>query len=264
MMLRRIARISLLAALALFSTAALAQNSEQEAGDTSAIDRDVGPLKTRIPPVSGHFFLHKGRFELTPSVGLTFNDAFFSKYVLGGALTFYPAETVGIVLHAGYVIPTVSGAAQICTTGTNSISGQAGCAPPSLDYLTGRAGGKISLLGGLDVQWAPIYGKIAVLAESFLHFDLYTVLGPTAVQYTRADRITNASWTPTSVWTVGGNVGLGMRFFFNKWITLHAEVRDIIYLEDEPVLTATPTALKNQLLFDVGLSFFFPIHFDEG
>ena len=28
-----------------------------EAGDTAALDRDIGPLKDRIPPVTGHTFL---------------------------------------------------------------------------------------------------------------------------------------------------------------------------------------------------------------
>ena len=32
--------------------------SDSEAGDTAALDRDIGPLKDRIPPVTGHPFRH--------------------------------------------------------------------------------------------------------------------------------------------------------------------------------------------------------------
>src|SRR5262249_47086161 len=38
-----------------------------EAGDTAALSRDIGPLKDRIPPVTGHNFLMARRFELAPT-----------------------------------------------------------------------------------------------------------------------------------------------------------------------------------------------------
>jgi outer membrane beta-barrel protein len=223
--------------------------SEQEAGDVSEVDKDrLGPLRERVQPVSGHLFLKKGRFEFSPSATLSLTDAFFSKYIFGGTLTYHPMETLGISLRAGYSVPTVSGTAQICTFENTGGGTTRGCRLPTVDELRARAApGDIRLIGGLDVQWAPIYGKISLLAEQFLHFDLYGVGGVTAVQYRGPDQST--------LMTPGGNVGVGMRFFVNRWMTVRTEFRDLIYVEKAVIPSET---LRNQLLFELGVSFFFP------
>jgi hypothetical protein len=94
---------------------AAAQDEATEAGDTTEHGLDVGPLKDRVVPVSGHLFLRKGRFELSPSATVSIRDAFFTKYILGGTLTYHIAETWAVSLRGGYSIPIVSGAAQICS-----------------------------------------------------------------------------------------------------------------------------------------------------
>jgi outer membrane beta-barrel protein len=221
-------------------------SSEQEAGDVSEVDKDrLGPLRERVRPVSGHLFLKQGRFEFSPSATLSVKDAFFTKYILGGTLTYHPTETLGLSLRAGYAIPTVAGAAQICRFSGDDGSVR-GCSKPTFDELDGKAPGQLSLLGGVDVQWAPIYGKVSLLAEQFVHFDLYGVGGATAVQY-RGPGATEL--------TIGGNVGVGMRFFLNRWMTLRTEFRDLIYVEKA---INPSTTLRNQLLFELGVSFFFP------
>jgi outer membrane beta-barrel protein len=216
--------------------------SEQEAGDVSEVDKDrLGPLRERVRPVSGHLFLKEGRFEFSPSATFSVKDAFFTKYILGGTLTYHATETLGVSLRAGYAIPTVAGAAQIC-----NFSDGSGCHRPTYDELNGKAPGQLTLMGGVDLQWAPIYGKVSLLAENFLHFDLYGIGGATAVQY-RGPGATEL--------TVGGNVGVGMRFFVNRWVTVRSEFRDLIYVEKA---INPSTTLRNQLLFELGVSFFFP------
>lgn len=262
--------LRLLACLWLFPAAALAQtapapsgdpapapstSSETEAGDVSEVDKDrVGPLRERIRPVSGHLFLKKGRFEFSPSATVTLRDAFFRKYIFGGTVTYHPMETLGLSLRAGYAVPTVSGSAQICTfdnTGTGGVA--RGCRSPTFEQLDGAAPGQLTLIGGLDAQWAPIYGKISLLAESFAHFDLYGIGGVSVVQYKGPPD--SSAVRSTSQMTVGGNVGVGLRFFLNRYMTLRTEVRDLIYVE-KAVLPAT--TLRNQLMFELGFSFFIP------
>ena len=79
-------------------------------------------------------------------------------------------------------MPTVSGSAQLCTFGGADGSVR-NCRSPEFDELDGTAPGQLSLLTGVDVQWAPIYGKISLLAESFAHFDMYGLAGASVVQY---------------------------------------------------------------------------------
>ena len=229
-----------------------------EAGDTASLDRDIGPLKDRIPPVTGHTFLMAKRFELAPTVSFSFRDAFWTKYVLGLTATYHFTETLGLGLRAGYAIKTVSGAAQIC------VPGQA-CRSPTKEELDGTGPGQINLVTALDVEWAPLYGKISLFAEGFAHFNLYIVAGPMVVQY-QAPLDANLPGSEAA-WSVGGEVGLGMRFIFNRWMALRFELRDGIYREKTVGATETAGAqyqLRNQLFFDIGLSFFFPSNFSEG
>ncbi|WP_309889169.1 outer membrane beta-barrel domain-containing protein [Archangium sp.] len=223
-------------------------SAEQEAGDVSEVDKDrMGPLRERVSPVSGHLFLKKGRFEFSPSASLSLTDSFFTKYVFGATLTYHPLETLGLSLRAGYALSSVSGTAQICEFAGDD-AGTRGCRLPTLEDLDKQAApGHITLLGGVDAQWAPIYGKVSLLAEQFIHFDLYGIAGATAVQYRGPDQ--------SSLMTVGGNVGVGMRFFVNRWVTLRTEFRDLIYVEK----SVNPSQmLRNQLMFELGVSFFFP------
>jgi len=251
-MRRALSGLFLLLGLVLASSAFAQQTTEQEAGDVSEVDRAAqGPLRERIAPVSGKLFSKGGRFEISPSVTLSLADPFFTKYVFGGALTYHLIDSLAIGLRGGYSLPTISSAAQICTTETTGTNTVRGCRSPLFEEVNGRAPGQIRLLAGADLQWAPIYGKVSLLAERFIHFDLYAVGGVAAVQYIGP--------TATNIGpnlTVGGNVGVGMRFFVNSWVSVRAELRDLIYVEN--VQPVPDTQLRNQLLFELGVSFFLP------
>ncbi len=258
-------RRPLLLALALLvlPAAAVAQGAPsppEEAGDSAAVERDVGPLKDRIPPVIRHVFLLKERWELVPSVAFSFRDPFFTKYVFELSLTYNFNDALGLMLRAGYAVDTVSGSAQICTVNVAN-GGTRGCRSPTYDELNGKGTGQIKFLGALDVQWTPIYGKFNLFAEWVLHFDLYGILGPALVTY--AGPPSTGGVGSTNYLTVGGEVGIGMRFFLNKWLTLRFEFRDDIYGEKAPAPN-TGTALQNQLFIDVGFGFFFPTTFHDG
>lgn len=230
-----------------------AASSESEAGDVTEVDKDdIGPLKERIQPVSGHLFLRKGRFEFSPSASISFRDAFFSKYILGATLTYHPLETLGVGLRAGYALNSVSGSAQRCTFGDDGTS--RGCSAPAFAELDGKAPGQMTLMGGVDLQWAPIYGKLSLLAEKFVHFDMYAVGGVTAVQY-RGPPEQGATTLSTARIAPGANIGLGAHFFLNRWMTLRTELRDVVYVEKALI---PDQVTRNQLLFELGVSFFFP------
>lgn len=257
-------RTSLLFTLLLAPLAARAQgteeglppsSAEEEAGDVSEVDKDrQGPLRERVRPVSGHLFTKRGRVELSPSATVSLRDAFFTKYIFGGSLTFHLSDHVALGVRAGYSQPTVAGVAQICTLQ----GGTRGCRPPTFDELDGQAPGQITLLGGADLQWSPLYGKASLLAESFLHFDLYAIGGLSAVQY-RGPPV-GSDPSPTTNLTFGPNLGVGGRIFLTRWLTLRAELRDVIYTER---FTLPATTLRNQLLFELGLSVFLPSFYPE-
>ena len=241
----------------LCASPAFADKSEDEAGDVAEVDKDrLGPLRERIQPVSGHLFRKKGRFELSPSGALSLKDAFFTKYMLGATLTYHALETVGIGLHINYAFPVVAGAAQVCNR--DPTAGPVGCRAPTMTELDGRAPGQINLVGGLEGQWAPIYGKLSLFSESFVHFDMYVLGGPAVVQY--AGPAPSGSGSSSKI-TVGGNAGLGLRLVMNRWLTLRTELRDLVYQEN--VVPIPATQLRQQITFELGFSMFFPSVFTD-
>lgn len=246
--------------LALLAATARAQEGS-EGADAGAVDREAGPLRDRIRPVSGHLFLKAGRLEISPSASATVRDAFFTKVAFGGSLTYHFTESFAFGLRGAYALSLVAGTAQICTEepGTNVRS----CRSPTYAELDGVAPGQITLLGGADLQWAPLYGKLSVLAEQFLHFDIYGIAGGAVVAY-RGPAET-AGGPARSLIAPGLNAGAGMRFFLNRWIVVRGELRDLVYAETigkdgagQPI-----HSLRNQLIFELGVSFFIPPTFGE-
>ena len=252
--------LKLFGALALFASLTIALpasaqrggSSEDEAGDVSEVDKDrTGPLRERVRPVSGHLFLKRGRFEASPSASMSLNDAFFTKYVVGGTVGFFPTEQFGLHLRGGVGrVPVVAGAAQICNAN--------GCRPPSYQELDGRAPGQMTWFAGVDASWAPLYGKVGLLAERFLHFDVYALGGVAAIGYRGPNLATGGS---QPMMAVGGNVGGGSRIVLNRFLTLRAELRDLIYLERSQAIPNKSEILRNQLMFELGFSMFLPTSF---
>lgn len=249
-------------AAALLSTAAFAQRSEDEAGDTAEVDKDaLSPLRDRVRPVSGHLFLMKGRFEISPGAAFSVRDAFFSKYNVGLLLSYHFTEELGVRLRGGYSFATPSGTAQICTT---DAQGARSCRIPSVNELVDKgAYGLTPLLVDLGLEWAPLYGKLALIAEAFVHFNMYINLGATLILYQNA----LAGQAPQTNVTVGGNVGVGMRWFFTKWLTARLELRDVLYGEasrQQTDASGNPvTSFRNQLMLEAGISIFLPTAFEE-
>ncbi|HEY0839558.1 MAG TPA: outer membrane beta-barrel domain-containing protein [Vulgatibacter sp.] len=250
--MRALATLLLACACVTLSGAARADEDAavEAAVDAAAANRVAPPtnldLDKRIRPVSGHLFLKSGRHELTPTAAMSLGDAFFSKYVVGLQYGYHLGETWMIGLNAGWAASTPSGAVTRCDS-----SGQ-GCRLPTKGDLA-RAPGDFGLLAGLDVAWAPLYGKISVMAESVLHFDTYVLAGGGVMQTRIAP--------PTGLdveekFTPEVHVGFGQRYVLSRRAALRLEVRDVLYRLELQGKSGVETSTRNQLLFQVGLSFF--------
>jgi outer membrane beta-barrel protein len=98
----------------------------------------------------------------------------------------------------------------------------------------------------LDVSWAPLYGKLSLMAESVLHFDSYItasggVLGPSRDN-------------PEFCW--GGAVG--QRYFVNEWIAVRWEVRTQFFELKRQPARDNSKSLQIMLTGALGVSFFLP------
>ena len=204
-----------------------------------------------IPAVSGDVFSKAGRFEVTPSATLSVKDAFYRKYVFGLEASYHFRETFSVGGYAGYALTTPARAMQICGT----VDAPYACGFPTAADLDGRASGQVVGLAGLDLVWAPIYGKVSLFAESFVNFDLYLLAGAALVGYRGPADGGGSVFRPG----LGGKVGLGTRIFLTRSLALRASAQDLAYSEVVRRGDVTRTLLHQEFFIELGLSLFFPM-----
>lgn len=222
---------------------------EREADDerTSARRKRVDlDLDSRIRPVSGSLFVKSGRHELGPTLGISLSDAFFTKYMVGLRYAYHASESISFGAFGTYATSSPSGAVARCDSRGGS------CKTPTKEDLR-HTPGDFGAAAGLDASWAPLYGKISVLAESVLHFDTYVLAGAGMLQARIAppgEVDVQESWKPE------GHVALGQRYYLGPWGTIRLELRDMLYSLTVQGREGPTDRLENQLMFNVGLSFF--------
>ncbi len=244
-------RTHALVAFLLVAVAAPAARADEDAAAEEQKREDeaknvVGPanldLDERIKPVTGNLFLKDGRHELSPTVQLSLNDAFFTKYAFGARYAYHLTEKWSAGINVAYAISTSSGAVTKCD------SRGEGCEIPQKGDLV-RTPGDFGLMASAEGSWAPLYGKISVLAEKVLHFDTYVIAGAGVLQ-TRLAAV--GSDAVEEKMTPEVHLGVGQRFFLGRSTTLRFEIRDVVYQLDVDGETDT----QNQLMFGIGFSWF--------
>jgi outer membrane beta-barrel protein len=234
-------RLTTLAAAAALACAAL----PSAAAAQSKADAFAG----KIPPVSGQLYRKAGRVEVTPTVNLSLNDAFYSKYFGGLKVGYHFTESISGAVHLAGGAAVRSGSAVVC-------SSSAGCVDAT-DPMLHQVPGKIRWLAGAELAWAPVYGKLNVLSEQVAHFDLSVFAGPDLVAYDEVLAKSDAAKEPGVATSVGGHLGLGVRLFFKEWIALRLEVKDYLYAVTVPN-SGSGADLQNQIFAELGVSFFLP------
>jgi outer membrane beta-barrel protein len=215
--------------------------------DEESKQAQQGPqtLEQRIRPVSGTLFPEAGRHELAPEIGLSLADPFFQKLAFGVKYAYHFTNSFSLGLHFDYALSFPSNGVNICDT--------TGChAPTSADLV--KTPGNLSMIIGVDAAWAPLYGKVNVLAEKVIHLDGFVVGGLDGIQY--ADPSNGGS----STFTFGGHVGVGTHIFFNDFFCLRLDLREYLYAGHRDQNGAAEGRLENQMMFELGFDFFLPLH----
>lgn len=230
----------------LFSFPALAGAETMPEAEEERRDLRGDELREHIPAVTGHLFLKENRHELSTIGNVTIADAFRRKYMGTLAYTFHLSEYVGITARGGYTIAAHgAGTLLVCPRPTD-------CSPPDdeeLDTLPGN----MNLVAGLQGEFSPIYGKINLVAERVLHFDLYLTGGLGLSHYSLEKGGEDASGLSPALL-----LGVGQRYFINQWIALRLEVMDVMYMQPTG---KRDRSLRHEFLFTLGASFFFPTTF---
>ncbi len=207
-------------------------------------------FENKVKPVSGQLYTKAGKLELAPSVQISMNDAFFSKYLVGARLGYHLTEVWSVALTGSYAFAHgATGSTTVCTS-------NAGCRE-ALPRELYQVPGYVKYLVGAEVAFSPVYGKLNLFAEKALHFDLSIFAGADLVGYRDVLDATSAlsGATPADGTSPGGHLGVGTRIFLGRNTALGLELKDVLYQ-----VKGLPTGkLQNQLMAQAALSFFVPM-----
>jgi outer membrane beta-barrel protein len=205
----------------------------------------------RIPPVSGQLFRKAGRLEVVAGGALSLNDAFFTKYFGDVEIGYHLTESWSVSLSGAGGLVTRSGSAVRCSPTTGCIDAD--------ETMLRQVPGRIRGVTALGVAWAPVYGKLNVLAEKVAHFDLAVLAGVDGVAHDEVLSSADAALgTKAKLAMAGGfHFGVGAHLFVSEAWAVRLAVKDLVYAVKVPN-GGGGTDWQNQLFTEIGASFFFP------
>jgi outer membrane beta-barrel protein len=213
--------------------------------------------------VQNRFFLKEGRFELSGTAGYVPNNPMVQRFS-GGFLGAYHLNERFAAEGAVMYFPDL---------GSNDLKG---LTQKLVEIANSRSSGsnfeqpveKMMLGATVAARWSPIYGKINLLGENVLNFDLYLTGGfgmiSTKAYYAYADE--NDS---VQLRFEGNRVhppitaGLGTNLFVNQSLAVKLDVRSLIYRAPAPIYDPNQADLNeyriyNDIVTSVGISYFIP------
>lgn len=216
--------------------------------DTIRLLEQDGKEKLVIKTIQRKNFLKLGRLEFSPHAATVVNDPFLNRYIVGAGLGYHLTEIFAIEGNFDFAPDLGEGDWKPLTqqlVEENSVS-------PDISKLT--------LAGSLTFQYSPIYGKVAVIGNNIILFDIYGAFGVGMAQTNddldalqgegnERSEATQTQWHPTT------NMGGGLRIIFGENIAARLEARSVVYIE---TVNATTLEMKNNLILQASAAFFFP------
>ncbi len=170
-----------------------------------------------LPPVTAQIFRIGGRLEAQPMFQFSIGDPFFRSILLGLRVEQHLDERWSLAAHALGGASLLSAPIDVCTDSS--------CSSPEAGRLRSTPG-DIRMMSGVEVGWAPIYGKLSLAGEKTIHFDAYVSAGPEIL----LERIAPDAVSGTaSRWALGGRVGIGERIFFSNNFLLRLGASQVLY-----------------------------------
>jgi len=198
-------------------TEAVAMNELPALANDPAVRIAMRGTPASLPPVTAQLFRIGGRLEAQPMFQFSIGDPFFRSVLLGMRVEQHLDERWSLAAHALGGASLLSAPIDVCTDSS--------CSSPEAGRLRSTPG-DIRLMTGVEVGWAPIYGKLSLAGEKTIHFDAYVSAGPEIL----LERIAPDAVSGTaSRWALGGRVGIGERIFFSNQFLLRLGASEVLY-----------------------------------
>jgi outer membrane beta-barrel protein len=200
-------------------------------------------------------FLKVRRIQLLPTWGVTMNDNIIRHFQFTAALNYFLTDVLAVGIEGQYYVKNLREPYDL-------VARQARRLPTVNKYNFGAA---------LNFHYVPIYGKFAILDKHIVHWETFFTAG---VGFTQSEVIPrDPALQPFKNFLITPNVGASMRFFISKFMTVDVGMRDYIFVDKFEAASRTEVAaedaranadssLINNVVFQTGLSFWFPMSFD--
>jgi outer membrane beta-barrel protein len=200
--------------------------------------------------------IKKGRVALMPFFGATLNDNLIQHFTLGGEVTYFLTDILSLGVQGMGFIKNVLDQEFFTRYHFGRI--------PSLNKY------KYSIT--LNFSYVPIYGKFALFNDAIIHFEVFVTagVGGTGTEIVPRDYSYEVFSNPFSLTFP---IGAGARAFVTKWLAIEIAFKDYMMLDKfEPtgrtadetidaVKKRGPTRFINNMMFNLGVSFFLPTDF---
>jgi len=239
---------------------------EDDVLDTAALE------EPEIWAVQQSYVLRDGRFELTPTYGISLNDPFVTHNAFGLKLGWYITEVLGISASFQWY------------QGLDAESADNFHIPRSFRLVVPI--NEYQLGANLHFSYVPIYGKLTIFNEWILHWDCF-IEGGVGFLYTRPIPVVDPEVRTFDFGIrVAANIGIGARVFLTKFVAIYVQYLDFMYMEKLENLNISPSEttdrtspewgqsrynpdtwlgeskFTNDMMLFVGASIFFPFTFD--
>jgi len=260
-------------AAAALCTAVLATRGVAEAADEHAAVKAMSEFRSGAQEktvIQNKFFVKENRFEVAPAIGIMPNNAFVTNVYGGAMLAYHFSETFAAEGTFLYAPNTGEAGVKGLTKTLVLIAHDTGTGnfQQPLDRLQ---------LGAMfAARWSPVYGKINLIGEGVVNFDVYGTGGVGLLLMTKDTATYNDDFgsdelaspvqvdpaAPSAAYPAV-NVGMGINFFLSQSVALKLDARSALYVAPEPDYGNNEgVELENRLytpfLTTAGVSIFFP------
>jgi outer membrane beta-barrel protein len=182
------------------------------------------------PAVRHRHELRSLRFEIGPGVTTTIGQDFYHAVMVGGKASFFLSDWLALSGMFGQNL-TKDMKTSFHTRLEGALQGQrmANDRAPSLAEAQ-RGMNKIGQVFAVEAELIPFSGKYSFAGKLFANYDFYAFGGPGFINFTSDEPACTAPGPscPVTGMKIGANFGIGMRTYFNDFVTMNLEARDII------------------------------------
>jgi outer membrane beta-barrel protein len=197
------------------------------------------------PAIRKRYELRATRFEVGAGFGTTINQDFYHTMFFNLKAGFHLTDWLAISAFGSFAVANIATTYQNNITSTLSGTPPINSEPTKNDAINSMQ--KINSMLGAQLELAPFSGKYSLFGKLFANYDFYIFAGPglisvaptnsgiQACQTTNPNAGTPATNNPPNAYfcgvtgtKFGGNFGLGLHSYFNHWMSLNVELRDIL------------------------------------